>query len=113
MDLNTGGRSAKSAQDAAEQTPDVHSPIMGLSAASPDLGFDTSSLGIARSPYSPYSPYTPASAQIEIVSEEKFTGGVDLLAQREKSAKNQAWARRRTATPDHGHGDLPHGHSAD
>lgn len=100
LDLNTGGRSAKSAQDAAEQTPDVHSPIMGLSAASPDLGFDTSSLGIARSPYSPYSPYTPASAQIEIVSEEKFTGGVDLLAQREKSAKNQAWARRRTATPD-------------
>lgn len=99
LDLNTGGRSAKSAQD-AEQTPDVHSPIMGLSAASPDLGFDTSSLGIARSPYSPYSPYTPASAQIEIVSEEKFTGGVDLLAQREKSAKNQAWARRRTATPD-------------
>ncbi len=100
LDLNTGGRSAKSAQDAAEQTPDVHSPAMGLSAASPDLGFDTSSLGIARSPYSPYSPYTPASAQIEIVSEEKFTGGVDLLAQREKSAKNQAWARRRTATPD-------------
>lgn len=100
LDLNTRGRSAKSAQDAAEQTPDVHSPIMGLSAASPDLGFDTSSLGIARSPYSPYSPYTPASAQIEIVSEEKFTGGVDLLAQREKSAKNQAWARRRTATPD-------------
>lgn len=100
LDLNTGGRSTKSAQDAAEQTPDVHSPIMGLSAASPDLGFDTSSLGIARSPYSPYSPYTPASAQIEIVSEEKFTGGVDLLAQREKSAKNQAWARRRTATPD-------------
>ncbi len=100
LDLNTGGRSAKSAQDAAEQTPDVHSPIMGLSAASPDLGFDTSSLGIARSPYSPYSPYTPASAQIEIVSEEKFTGGVDLLAQREKSAKNQAWARRRTVTPD-------------
>lgn len=100
LDLNTGGRSARSAQDAAEQTPDVHSPIMGLSAASPDLGFDTSSLGIARSPYSPYSPYTPASAQIEIVSEEKFTGGVDLLAQREKSAKNQAWARRRTATPD-------------
>ena len=100
LDLNTGGRSAKSAQDAAEQTPDVHSPIMGLSAASPDLGFDTSSLGIVRSPYSPYSPYTPASAQIEIVSEEKFTGGVDLLAQREKSAKNQAWARRRTATPD-------------
>lgn len=100
LDLNTGDRSAKSAQDAAEQTPDVHSPIMGLSAASPDLGFDTSSLGIARSPYSPYSPYTPASAQIEIVSEEKFTGGVDLLAQREKSAKNQAWARRRTATPD-------------
>lgn len=100
LDLNTGGRSAKSAQDAAEQTPDVHSPIMGLSAASPDLGFDTSSLGIARSPYSPYSPYTPASAQIEIVSEEKFTGGIDLLAQREKSAKNQAWARRRTATPD-------------
>ena len=100
LDLNTGGRSAKSAQDAAEQTPDVHSPIMGLSAASPDLGFDTSSLGIARSPYSPHSPYTPASAQIEIVSEEKFTGGVDLLAQREKSAKNQAWARRRTATPD-------------
>lgn len=99
LDLNTGGRSAKSAQD-VEQTPDVHSPIMGLSAASPDLGFDTSSLGIARSPYSPYSPYTPASAQIEIVSEEKFTGGVDLLAQREKSAKNQAWARRRTATPD-------------
>jgi hypothetical protein len=100
LDLNTGGRSAKSAQDEAEQTPDVHSPIMGLSAASPDLGFDTSSLGIVRSPYSPYSPYTPASAQIEIVSEEKFTGGVDLLAQREKSAKNQAWARRRTATPD-------------
>lgn len=100
LDLNTGGRSAKSTQDAAEQTPDVHSPAMGLSAASPDLGFDTSSLGIARSPYSPYSPYTPASAQIEIVSEEKFTGGVDLLAQREKSAKNQAWARRRTATPD-------------
>lgn len=100
LDLNTGGRSTKSAQDAAQQTPDVHSPAMGLSAASPDLGFDTSSLGIARSPYSPYSPYTPASAQIEIVSEEKFTGGVDLLAQREKSAKNQAWARRRTATPD-------------
>lgn len=100
LDLNTGGRSARSAQDAAEQTPDVHSPIMGLSAASPDLGFDTSSLGIARSPYSPYSPYTPASAQIEIVSEEKFTGGVDLLAQREKSAKNQAWARRHAATPD-------------
>ncbi len=100
LDLNTGGRSTQSPQDAAEQTPDVHSPIMGLSAASPDLGFDTSSLGIARSPYSPYSPYTPASAQIEIVSEEKFTGGVDLLAQREKSAKNQAWARRRTATPD-------------
>ena len=99
LDLNTGGRSAKSTQD-VEQTPDVHSPIMGLSAASPDLGFDTSSLGIARSPYSPYSPYTPASAQIEIVSEEKFTGGVDLLAQREKSAKNQSWARRRTATPD-------------
>ena len=100
LDLNTGSPSAKSAQDAAQQTPDVHSPAMGLSAASPDLGFDTSSLGIARSPYSPYSPYTPASAQIEIVSEEKFTGGVDLLAQREKSAKNQAWARRRTATPD-------------
>lgn len=100
LDLNTGGRSAKSAQDAAEQTPDVHSPLMGLSAASPDLGFDTSSLGIVRSPYSPYSPYTPASAQIEIISEEKFTGGVDLLAQREKSAKNQAWARRHTATPD-------------
>ena len=100
LDLNTGDRSAQSTQDAAEQTPDVHSPIMGLSAASPDLGFDTSSLGIARSPYSPYSPYTPASAQIEIVSEEKFTGGVDLLAQREKSAKNQSWARRRTATPD-------------
>lgn len=100
LDLNTGGRSAKSAQDAAEQTPDVHSPIMGLSAASPDLGFDTSSLGIARSPYSPYSPYTPASAQIEVISEEKVTGGVDLLAQRERSAKNQAWARRRTATPD-------------
>lgn len=99
LDLNTGGRSTQSPQD-VEQTPDVHSPIMGLSAASPDLGFDTSSLGIARSPYSPYSPYTPASAQIEIVSEEKFTGGVDLLAQREKSAKNQAWARRRTATPD-------------
>lgn len=99
LDLNTGGRSAQSPQD-VEQTPDVHSPIMGLSAASPDLGFDTSSLGIARSPYSPYSPYTPASAQIEIVSEEKFTGGVDLLAQREKSAKNQSWARRRTATPD-------------
>ncbi len=99
LDLNTGGRSAQSPQD-AKQTPDVHSPTMGLSAASPDLGFDTSSLGIARSPYSPYSPYTPASAQIEIVSEEKFTGGVDLLAQREKSAKNQAWARRRTATPD-------------
>lgn len=100
LDLNTGGRSAKSAQDTVEQTPDVHSPLMGLSAASPDLGFDTSSLGIVRSPYSPYSPYTPASAQIEIVSEEKFTGGVDLLAQREKSAKNQAWARRHTATPD-------------
>ena len=99
LDLNTGGRSTQSPQD-VEQTPDVHSPIMGLSAASPDLGFDTSSLGIARSPYSPYSPYTPASAQIEIVSEEKFTGGVDLLAQREKSAKNQSWARRRTATPD-------------
>lgn len=100
LDLNTGGRSTQSPQDAAEQTPDVHSPIMGLSAASPDLGFDTSSLGIARSPYSPYSPYTPASAQIEVISEEKFTGGVDLLAQREKSAKNQSWARRRTATPD-------------
>lgn len=100
LDLNTGGRSAKSAQDTVEQTPDVHSPLMGLSAASPDLGFDTSSLGIVRSPYSPYSPYTPASAQIEIISEEKFTGGVDLLAQREKSAKNQAWARRHTATPD-------------
>ena len=100
LDLNTGGRSAKSAQDTVEQTPDVHSPLMGLSAASPDLGFDTSSLGIVRSPYSPYSPYTPASAQIEIVSEEKFTGGVDLLAQREKSAKNQTWARRHTATPD-------------
>lgn len=99
LDLNTGGRSAQSPQD-AEQTPDVHSPIMGLSAASPDLGFDTSSLGIARSPYSPYSPYTPASAQIEVISEEKVTGGVDLLAQRERSAKNQAWARRRTATPD-------------
>lgn len=99
LDLNTGGRSAQSPQD-VEQTPDVHSPIMGLSAASPDLGFDTSSLGIARSPYSPYSPYTPASAQIEVISEEKVTGGVDLLAQREKSAKNQAWARRRTATPD-------------
>lgn len=99
LDLNTGGRSTQSPQD-VEQTPDVHSPAMGLSAASPDLGFDTSSLGIARSPYSPYSPYTPASAQIEIVSEEKFTGGVDLLAQREKSAKNQSWARRRTATPD-------------
>lgn len=100
LDLNTGGRSAKSAQDTVEQTPDVHSPLMGLSAASPDLGFDTSSLGIVRSPYSPYSPYTPASAQIEIISEEKVTGGVDLLAQREKSAKNQAWARRHTATPD-------------
>ena len=99
LDLNTGGRSAQSPQD-AEQTPDVHSPTMGLSAASPDLGFDTSSLGIARSPYSPYSPYTPASAQIEVISEEKVTGGVDLLAQRERSAKNQAWARRRTATPD-------------
>lgn len=99
LDLNTGGRSTQSPQD-VEQTPDVHSPIMGLSAASPDLGFDTSSLGIARSPYSPYSPYTPASAQIEVISEEKVTGGVDLLAQREKSAKNQAWARRRTATPD-------------
>lgn len=99
LDLNTGGRSAQSPQD-VEQTPDVHSPIMGLSAASPDLGFDTSSLGIARSPYSPYSPYTPASAQIEVISEEKVTGGVDLLAQRERSAKNQAWARRRTATPD-------------
>ena len=100
LDLNTGDRSAQSTQDTVEQTPDVHSPLMGLSAASPDLGFDTSSLGIVRSPYSPYSPYTPASAQIEIVSEEKFTGGVDLLAQREKSAKNQAWARRHTATPD-------------
>ena len=100
LDLNTGGRSAQSTQDTVEQTPDVHSPLMGLSAASPDLGFNTSSLGIVRSPYSPYSPYTPASAQIEIVSEEKFTGGVDLLAQREKSAKNQAWARRHTATPD-------------
>ena len=99
LDLNTGGRSAQSPQD-AEQTPDVHSPTMGLSAASPDLGFDTSSLGIARSPYSPYSPYTPASAQIEVISEEKVTGGVDLLAQRERSAKNQAWTRRRTATPD-------------
>lgn len=99
LDLNTGGRSAQSPQD-AEQTPDVHSPTMGLSAASPDLGFDTSSLGIARSPYSPYSPYTPASAQIEVISEEKVTGGVDLLAQREQSAKNQSWARRRTATPD-------------
>ena len=99
LDLNTGGRSAQSPQD-VEQTPDVHSPTMGLSAASPDLGFDTSSLGIARSPYSPYSPYTPASAQIEVISEEKVTGGVDLLAQRERSAKNQAWARRRTATPD-------------
>lgn len=99
LDLNTGGRSVQSPQD-AEQTPDVHSPTMGLSAASPDLGFDTSSLGIARSPYSPYSPYTPASAQIEVISEEKVTGGVDLLAQRERSAKNQAWARRRTATPD-------------
>ena len=100
LDLNTGDRSAQSTQDTVEQTPDVHSPLMGLSAASPDLGFDTSSLGIVRSPYSPYSPYTPASAQIEIISEEKFTGGVDLLAQREKSAKNQAWARRHTATPD-------------
>ena len=99
LDLNTGGPSAQSPQD-AKQTPDVHSPTMGLSAASPDLGFDTSSLGIARSPYSPYSPYTPASAQIEVISEEKVTGGVDLLAQRERSAKNQAWARRRTATPD-------------
>ena len=100
LDLNTGSRSTQSAQDTVEQTPDVHSPTMGLSAASPDLSFDTSSLGIARSPYSPYSPYTPASAQIEIISDEKVTGGVDLLAQREKSAKNQAWARRRTATPD-------------
>ena len=99
LDLNTGSPSAQSPQD-AKQTPDVHSPTMGLSAASPDLGFDTSSLGIARSPYSPYSPYTPASAQIEVISEEKVTGGVDLLAQRERSAKNQAWARRRTATPD-------------
>lgn len=100
LDLNTGSRNTQSAQDTVEQTPDVHSPTMGLSAASPDLSFDTSSLGIARSPYSPYSPYTPASAQIEIISDEKVTGGVDLLAQREKSAKNQAWARRRTATPD-------------
>ena len=99
LDLNTGSPSAQSPQD-AKQTPDVHSPTMGLSAASPDLGFDTSSLGIARSPYSPYSPYTPASAQIEVISEEKVTGGVDLLAQRERSAKNQAWTRRRTATPD-------------
>lgn len=100
LDLNTGSRNTQSTQDTVEQTPDVHSPTMGLSAASPDLSFDTSSLGIARSPYSPYSPYTPASAQIEIISDEKVTGGVDLLAQREKSAKNQAWARRRTATPD-------------